>query len=172
MACNKWEETGLLYCSSELSEQDVKLYEAHLGECPECKDEFTQYKTERSLYFTSAILEECPSEKVDNEIKRVCAAKKQYTGIGFFPGFLKKSIFSVSFFILGFAVVGYFIFNIQNANNQNVAVKQSKPAVEVKTLAQKDSAASLKDSLKDSAVYFSKNRGNLQVNGVFPVDLK
>jgi len=171
MACNKWEEAGLLYCSSELSEQDTKLYEEHLGQCAECKGEFDTYTSEKSLFFTTDILSETPSEKVDNTLKRLFAAKKQYTSMGIFSGFVKKTVYSLSFFLLGLVVVGYFVFNIQTANKQGIAQK-AQPVSEIKTLAQKDSASALKDSLKDSAVYFSKNRGNLETNGVYPVDLK
>ncbi|NLD94279.1 MAG: hypothetical protein GX639_16605 [Fibrobacter sp.] len=171
MACNKWEETGLLYCSSELSEQDATLYEEHLGQCAECKSEFDLYLSEKSSFFTTDILSETPSEKVDTELKRLFTAKKQYTSTGVFSGFVRKTVYSVSFFLLGLAVVGYFTFNIQTAKNQDFAQK-AQPVSEVKTLAQIDSASAMKDSLIDSAVYFSKNRGNLETNGVYPVDLK
>jgi len=171
MACNKWEEAGLLYCSSELSEQDTKSYEEHLGQCSECKGEFDAYMFEKSSFFTTDILSETTSEKVDTELKRLFAVKKQYTSTGIFSGFFKKTVYSMSFFLIGLAVVGYFVFNIQTANNQSVAQKE-QPVSDITTLAQKDSVSALKDSLNDSAVFFSKNRGNLETNGVYPVDLK
>jgi len=173
MACNKWEETGLLYCSYELSEQDAKKYEAHLTECPECNAVYAQYTGDKKSFFTCDILGEYPSKLVDEEIIRVCTAKKQYTSVGFFSGVVRKTVYSVSFFILGFAVVGYFMMNVEDAKNQKsqyTLQPSSIPASQV--LAQQDSNAAVKDSVKDSAVYFSRNRGNLQANGVYPVDLK
>jgi hypothetical protein len=176
MACDKWEEIGLLYCSNELDQQDAKLYDTHLNACTECKSEFDEYQKERS-FFTSEFLGETPSKKVDDEIFRVCTAKKQFTSIGIFPSLLKKSSFSVSFFLLGFIVVGYFVFNMENANRQkhNLALDPLKHDSLV--LAQQENTSSTsktisKDSIKDSAVYFSRTRGNLNTNGVYPVDLK
>jgi hypothetical protein len=172
MACSKWEEIGLLYCSRELDEQEAKLYDVHLANCSECKLEFDQYQYDQKSFFTPEILGEITSKEVDEEIIRVCTAKKQYTSIGIFPALIKKSIYSVSFFLLGFAVVGYFFYNIENANNQKKNFALDRSSINTTALAEKESTASFKDSIKDSAVYFSRTRGNLETRGVFPVDLK
>jgi len=174
MACNKWEEIGLLYCSRELNTEDDKLFEHHLEECSECKCEYEQYTNEKKTVFTLSILGETPPKHIDDEIVRVCStAKKQYTGVGFFSGFVKKTVYSMSFFLLGFVVVGYFIFNAQNANVKSTQYSmQPLNNASAQVLAKQESATLEKDSIKDSAVYFSRNRGNLQTNGVYPVDLK
>ncbi len=172
MACSKWEEIGLLYCSCELDKQEVTQYEAHLKDCSECNSEFHQYQKEKSSLFTSEILGENTSREIDDEIIRVCTAKKQYTSIGTFPSIVKKSVFSASFFLLGFVVVGYFTFNIKNANIQKQRFASEAPAFNSPALAQKESTATKLDSIQDSAVYFSRTRGNLGTNGVYPVDLK
>ncbi len=171
MACSKWEEIGLLYCSRELEEQEAAQFKFHLENCSECKSEFDQYQKEKESFFTSDILGEITSKEIDKEILRVCNAKKQYTSIGIFPSLIKKSLFSVSFFLLGFVVVGYFVFNIDNANNQknNFALEPSNTSSPV--LAQETTKVQ-KDSIKDSAIYYSKTRGNLGTKGVYPVDLK
>lgn len=172
MACSKWEEIGLLYCSRELDEQEAKLYDVHLANCSECKLEFDQYQNDKLTFFTPEILGEITSKEVDEEIIRVCTAKKQYTSIGIFPALFKKSVYSVSFFLLGFAVVGYFFYNIENANNQKKNLALDPSSVSTTVLAEQKSTTSFKDSIKDSAVYFSRARGNLEARGVFPVDLK
>lgn len=172
MACSKWEEIGLLYCSRELSEQEAKLYEVHLENCSECSLEFDQYQNDKKTFFTPEILGEITSKEIDEEIIRVCTAKKQYTSIGIFPALVKKTIFSVSFFLLGFAVVGYFVFNIENAKNQKQILASDSSSIATPALAERESNLVSKDSIKDSAVYFSRTRGNLDTRGVFPVDLK
>jgi hypothetical protein len=173
MACSKWEEIGLLYCSRELDEQEAKLYDVHLANCSECNLEFTQYQNDKKSFFTPEILGEITSKEVDEEIIRVCTAKKQYTSIGIFPALIKKSIYSVSFFLLGFTVVGYFVYNVENANNQKKNLALDNPSsITTPVLAEQESTSSFKDSIKDSAVYFSRTRGNLETRGVFPVDLK
>jgi hypothetical protein len=177
MACDKWEEIGLLYCSSELDQQDAKSFETHLYSCTECKTEFDEYQKERTTFFTSEILGETTSRKIDDEILRVCTAQKQFTSIGIFPSLVKKSILSVSFLIMGFVVAGYFVFNIENANRQKHGfamdpTKHDSLAFVQKGNASTEASISSKDSSKDSAVYFSRTRGNLNTNGVFPVDLK
>lgn len=172
MACSKWEEIGLLYCSRELDEQEAKQYDVHLANCSECNLELVQYQSDQKSFFTPEILGEITSKEVDEEIIRVCTAKKQYTSIGIFPALIKKSIFSVSFLLLGFAVVGYFFYNIENANNQKKNLALDPPSSPTTVLAEQESTLSFKDSIKDSAVYFSRTRGNLETRGVFPVDLK
>jgi len=177
MACSKWEETGLLYSSNELDELEKKAYEEHLAGCEECRSEYESYRKEQTSFFTPEILGETPSEKVDAEIKRVCSTpKKQFTSIGFFPVF-KKTVFSVTFFVVGFIVVGYFSLNIENSRGiQKVVVEEkpdSSPSRSPEIVAEKKNPDSLQhDSLNDSDVYFSKTRGNLQIKGVYPVDLK
>lgn len=174
MDCNKWEDAGLLYCSDELGEIDKKAFEQHLNECPVCNEEFKCYTKEKEAYYTASILGESPRDEIDAEIIRVCSAKKQYTRVNLFSGLVKKTVYSMSFFLLGFAVVGYFIYNAETANTNSAlySMQPSKNAADASVLAKEIPATSEKDSTKDSAVYFSKNRGNLETNGVFPVDLK
>ncbi|NLG17768.1 MAG: hypothetical protein GX556_10595 [Fibrobacter sp.] len=179
MGCSKWEDLGLLYSSNELDEQEAKSFKDHMGNCEECRCEYETYRKEQSSFFTPEILGEMPSEKIDAEIKRVCSnPKKQYTSIGLLPVF-KKTFFSVSFFVLGFIVVGYFTLNIENAdkNRQSIVLEKtpdSSSPGSVETMAEGLNVAdSLKfDTLNDSNLYYSKNRGNLQIKGVYPVDLK
>lgn len=173
MACSKWEELGLLYCSRELNEQDTKLFEEHMTECVECRTENDDYQREKSLFYTTEILGEEPSAKVDAEIKRVCTAKKQYTNVHLFSTVMKKSGVSISLFLLGFLVIGYFAFNIENARNQKQNMANSNPPA-ISAPKESTSVASTSDSMannaKDSASYYS--RGNLDTKGVYPVDLK
>lgn len=183
MGCNKWEEVGLLFSSGELEEPRAKEYEAHLRECEECKIELETYQKEKNDLFTIDMLGEEPSRKVSDEILRVCSsARKQVTHVGFFPLFFKKTLYSVTFFVMGFVVVGYFAINMENAERKKHAVSLEgkiadsstfvQPATaNVNSIAQKtDSAKS--DSLVDSALYYSKTRGNLNTKGVYTVDLK
>jgi predicted anti-sigma-YlaC factor YlaD len=180
MGCTKWEESGLLYCSSELDEAETKNFEEHLGTCEECRDEYETYQKEKQMFFTADILSETPSKKVDDEILRVCASgQKVYTNTGFFTPFLKKTLFSVTFFIMGFVVVSYFTINMENADRKKQSLALERTALDSSTMASSTQVtsgavndSSKKDSANDSNLYYSKTRGNLGTNGVFPVDLK
>lgn len=180
MGCIKWEESGLLFSSSELGETEAKNFEEHLCSCEECRDEFQAYQKERQMFFSGDILSETPSKRVDDEILRVCAsARKMYTNTGFFTPFLKKTLFSVTFFIMGFVVVSYFTINMENADRKKQSLALQRTAIDSASMASSTQVAGgaihdslKKDSIRDSNLYYSKTRGNLGTNGVFPVDLK
>ena len=179
MACSKWEEAGLLYTSNELDELETKSFEAHLNLCGECKKEYNSYQKERSTYFTAEFLGESPSQKTDAEILRVCSsARPKHFTSSFFPLFLKKTAYSVTFFVLGFIVVGYFTMVIENPgrNNKKIALEKrldslSQPSSMIADGIDQNNDSLQFDSLNDTNNYFSKSRGNLEVNGVYPVDL-
>ncbi len=174
MACSEWDVTGLLYSSKELDVDQKKLFEEHLGVCSECKEQMELYEEERTCFFNLANLQELPSKKVDEEILRVCSnPTKQFTSLGVLPSFLKKTAFSITFFIVGFAVVGYFAMNLPNSAKNKVAIEKNEltqPLQAVVKTTDQDSLIS--DSANDTGLYFSKTRGSLGSKGVVPVDLK
>lgn len=182
MACNDWEETALLYSSGELDEDQEVEFKSHIAQCESCKAFYERYQKDRESLFSIVTLGVAPSEKVDNEIKRVCeSSKKQYTNITFFPAFAKKSIISVSFFLIGFVVIGYLMINVQHSKvvkakaiqiNDPSGSGSSQMANVAEVLrANPDSSDSTNSSPLDSNRSFSKNRGNLDATGVVPVDL-
>ena len=65
MACNRWENEGLLLTSGELSQEEQTSYESHLSECSECKDEHTAYTEMKERFFTPELLEEQTSISID-----------------------------------------------------------------------------------------------------------
>lgn len=174
MACSNLEETVLLYSSGELSENEKKSFEEHIGGCAECQDEYETYRKEQEKFFTVDMLGEVASGNVDKEIIRVCSdARKKYTGAGLMPVFLKKTIYSLTFFVVGFVVVGFVAMYTgqQGVGGANVALE--KGIVDSTVVGEENAVAkSASDSLNDTSKYFSKNRGNLKINGVVPVDLK
>jgi hypothetical protein len=175
MACSKWEEVGLLYCSRELDQKESDDFGAHMEACPECKSELELYENEQKSFYTLDILSESPSKEVDAEILRVCTAKKQYTNGTFFSGFVKKVTYSVGLFLVCFLVVGYFTLNVQNANRHKGASTAMHPESQKNTnstVVSNENDSILRAQQKDSAVIYSKNRGNLETKGVIPVDLK
>lgn len=174
MACSKWEDFGLLYCSKELDSKDASEFEVHLKTCSECRTEQELYVREKGIFFTENILGETPSSKVDEEIKRVCKdARKRYTGFSFVPLILKRSAISVTFFAIGFVVVSYFIFNMDRFGSQKSIVSiQAKKTNSVQNLVTDQTlSASVQqpiDSNKDTAAYIN-TQGNLDLRGVLPV---
>lgn len=177
MACSNLEETVLLYSSGELSEKEEKSFEEHMSMCDECRKEFDSYRTEQERFFTYDVLGEVPSKDVDKEILRVCSdARKKVSGLGIMPVFLKKTIYSLTFFVVGFVVVGYFAMNTEQSKQSNLNVVLENELFDSTNNSQKknDNTAIINDSdsLNDTNRFFSKNRGNLDQNGVIPVDLK
>ncbi|NLL13402.1 MAG: hypothetical protein GX267_08360 [Fibrobacter sp.] len=173
MACSEWEVTGLLYSSKELDVNQTRLYEEHLGVCSECKEQMELYQKERTHFYNLTNLQELPSKKVDEEILRVCSnPTKQFTSLGVLPSFLKKTVFSVTFFIVGFVVVGYFAMNLQNSANNAVVIEKNELSQPLQAVKASDQDSLINDSVNDTGLYFSKTRGSLGSKGVFPVDLK
>ena len=175
MACSKWEETGLLYSSNELDDVDARQFQDHLCSCSECKAEYELYKKECSLFYNIQILSETPSEKVDKEILRVCSnPRKQVTSFGILSVFLKKTAVSVTFFVVGFLVIGYFAMNIQNVQKakQNIVADKINDSTAQVPLQYAQNVVDSASTPQDSNQYFSKTRGNLNLNGVYPIDLK
>jgi hypothetical protein len=173
MACSEWEVTGLLYSSKELDVEQTRLFEEHLSVCSECKEQMELYEFEKTRFFNLANLQELPSKKVDEEILRVCSnPTKQFTSLGVLPSFLKKFAFSMTFFIVGFAVVGYFAMNIQNNATNSVAIEKNESTTPLQAVKTSDQDSLINDSASDTGLYFSKTRGSLDSKGVVPVDLK
>lgn len=179
MACNKFEESGLLYVSGELDEHEIRQFEAHLEVCSECRYETKEYKKEQAVFYNAKNLEETPSESVDKEIIRVCSvSKKRYTSL-FLPLFLKKRTAAPLYILMIMvAIGGYVQYHSMNAQKMSVqllsetaapaAASASAPVTEQDVsaiaLSETDSAA-----LFDSAAAFSKTRGNLDMEGVVTV---
>jgi len=110
MECIKFEESGLLYVSGELSVSEAQAYEAHLTECAECREEVETYKKERETLFTADILGEAPSEAADKEILRVCAnPKKKFSLFTVMPLYLRKYAAAPVFLMLLMVAVGGYI---------------------------------------------------------------
>jgi hypothetical protein len=184
MACNDWEESALLYSSGELDEGTKVQFESHIAQCESCKEFLKQYQKDQESLFSIQMLGETPSERIDREITRVCEnGKKQYTNVGFFSVFAKKTVISASFFLIGFFVVGYLMLNLQQSkvakNNtlQNETQLSPSPVskIDVAEISKNTPDSTMKDSAisdpADSNRFFSKNRGNLEATGVVPVDL-
>ncbi|MFP4163455.1 MAG: hypothetical protein ACLFQB_06020 [Chitinispirillaceae bacterium] len=181
MACNKFEESGLLYCSNELDEHDIRRYEEHLEECEECRLEVEAYKRESTSFYAAEVLGEAPSKAVDREILRVCAsAKKQHT-FGLLPLFLKKTtVMSLLFFAVGFAAMGYIVFNMERAEDLKASISTSDSnttiAAEMKSdspsVAMTENDSAHFDSLGDTSEGFADSRGDINADGVITVDLQ
>ena len=178
MACNKFEESGLLYVSGELDEHEIRQFEAHLKVCSECSYETEEYKKERASFYSPANFEEVPSESVDKEIIRVCSVtKKRYTS-AFIPLFLKKRAAAPLYIIMIMAAIGGYVqYHSMNAQKMSAQLlnETAAPVVSASAVTEQDIspaiALSETDSaaLFDSAAAFSKTRGNLNMEGVVTV---
>jgi len=181
MECYKWEEHGLLYSSGELDQKLSREFEEHLKECEECRKELYFYREEKNLFFTADILGVAPSPAIDAEILRVCSdIRRKGTGFTLMPVFLRKALMPVALFALAFVSVGYIMLNMENAHQmKSAAIKNTTPSIHdqtkqpvIQSAAMNTVPDSLTDSVKNPKANFAKSRGNLDGQGVIPVDLK
>jgi anti-sigma factor RsiW len=117
MACNKFEELGLLYLSGELGKSEAAEYESHLNACEECRLETESYKRESSLFYTADIMGETPSAAVDASILRAGENLKKAQMSVFMPMMFIKKYAPVPLFLMlvMVAVGGYIRYNSMNA---------------------------------------------------------
>jgi anti-sigma factor RsiW len=181
MECCKWEELGLLYTSDELDRKDAVDFEEHLKECEECRKELYYYRSEKKQFFAIHILGDAPSPEVDAKILHLCSnVRKKGMFFSFMPAFLRKAAIPVALFALAFISAGYVMLNMDFANQfKSAAIKGPVPSAVgaqpaqpvVQSAAVQPSSDSTADSLKSLKENYAKSRGNLQGQGVVPVDL-
>ena len=179
MECSKWEEYGLLFVSEELDSSERQSFEKHLAECSVCAGEEKTYRLEKERFFTREILCDSPSAACDAEILRVCSdGRRKVTGFASMPLFVRRGVLSFMLFAIGFIGVGYITLKT-GVGKRDAAVPV---ASEVSPSSEQIAGTSLtpgnnvsdssSDSSSENGVNFSKTRGNLDLNGVYPVDLQ
>lgn len=175
MACTKWQETGLLYTSEELSDKQQRDYESHLGECSECRAELAAYRAEHEVWFTERMLGEEPSEDVSREILRVCsAAKTRTTGVGLFAGLLARPVLAAMLFlIVGLGSGAYIAYHVDNARNIAAQGATDAPILATDTASHSpDVAAFSSDSAESDSVADTTPFPDGGGTGIVPVDLQ
>jgi len=188
MACNKFEEAGLLYISGELTPEEAKAYDAHVAACDECREELRLYSRERRERYQPSMFAENTPEGVDREILRLCAQRKTVpAGIGIFWMVTRKALAPVFFLALGLGGGVYIAYNIQTRNGNPAEYASPAPqpgtAGELRNTTADNSApvqTALADSMnsrndtKDSidTPKAAVRRGNGTMEGIVPVDLK
>jgi hypothetical protein len=181
MQCCKWEELGLLYTFHELDDNNARDFEEHLKECGECREELFYYREEKKCLFTEVLLGDSPSPKIDAAILSACSNIRQKASFfSLMPMFLRRSVVPVVLFAVAFISVGYVMMNMENARELQAASGKSA----VQAIGQRqiiasgpaESVASITDSVADSVngskMNYAKTRGNLEGQGVVPVELK
>ena len=179
MECNKFEKTGLLYVSGELSPAEAREYETHVAACEECRRETEAYREERAKLYTADILSDRPGPEVDAEIIRMCSTAKK-PPITFGPMlFLKKyAPIPVFLMLVMVAVGGYFRYHSMVASNlvskYGVEAVPSSSPTDSNSIPStiNDEKLALSDSnntILDTNAPFSKTRGNMNLEGVVTV---
>lgn len=137
MACNYWNEQGLLYESGELPQDEQEVFKQHLDGCEECRSEMTEYLEMKSDFFKPEYFECVPSEKVEKEILRVCSEFPQKKTTGFvMPLFLQKTLYTALTVMVVLGGVAYFN-NI--SDQQQTAQTEKTMAAPTNSLAEQDS---------------------------------
>ncbi len=180
MACSIWEEMGLLYSSGELNVQERQTFLEHVRGCTECTQELDMYQREREHLFSIDVLGEMPSAACDAEILRVCSdGRKRITSLNTLPLFFKKAAISLTLLLIGFIGISYITIRMDSSDQQKTAAgivkevqKNSLPPTETTEAAVTNRSDSITDSAKQKSVNFANTRGNLDLNGVYPVDLQ
>jgi anti-sigma factor RsiW len=174
MECNKWEETGLLYVSGELSAPEASEYEKHLSICQACHSEHSQYASDKKQFFTADFLSEPTPEHLDRKIIGLCARPMFPTGIGLFSmTWVKRAVFSALVFSLGLGAGGYFTFAYFQSNS-SARYAGTKAVVAPVTAAPADTLKLALDSAKKDLPSMPKTgmQQGKSPQGIITVDLK
>lgn len=183
MECNLWEEKGLLYLAGELGESEQQVFKDHLATCEYCRTELQLYQKEKETFFKPEMFEDEPSPAVDREIIRVCSQPiKPALHMPLFPAYVKNVVFALLILAVGFGGGAYFaglkvasdIKTAEQGTNKKdklaVEKRDSHSASQMVANQHRGDEESLSDSAEsDSARIFK--RGNLNAQGVVPVDL-
>ena len=175
MECNMWEEMGLLFDSGELNDQERRAFDDHLTQCTGCRNELDAYRYERAHFYAPSVLEDAPSAACDAEIIRVCSdGRKKVASFQLFPVFLRKSVVAVGLLLFGFSMVVFM--QVKMKTPSGVAARQTTISAPASTMMAQTTPAQKNDSTIDSSqqnpVNFANTRGNLDLKGVYPVDLQ
>jgi hypothetical protein len=181
--CDKFEKSGLLYVSGELSSFEAQEYESHIAVCEECRLETATYRGERAELYTADILSERPNPAVDAEILRLCSnvrkAPVTFTPLLFFKRYVPVSVFLM---LVAVAVGGYFRYHSMTADSLvskygGDAVPSTPPNASIGDLLQASQIAEEELAVSDSSMLvpdtgapFSKTRGNMNLEGVVTVN--
>lgn len=182
MECNLWEEKGLLYLAGELAESEQQVFKGHLATCEYCQTELQLYQKEKETLFKPEMFEDEPSPAVDHEIIRVCSQPiKPAVHMPLFPAYVKNVIFALLILVVGFGGGAYFaglkvasdIKTVEQATDEKdkLAIdKKDSHAASQMVVNQRRDDDSLSDSAESDSAHIFK-RGNLNTQGVVPVDL-
>jgi len=186
MACDRWEQSGLLYASGELSTEDSRQFGRHLESCAECRAEHETYVRERARLYGVEVLGEATSPVLDRTILEACGnARKPVVGFRIFALLAAKPVMAGLFLMLGLSAGTYVAYNVDNAHRlarQTQTPTPATPAIQTPdqtpqppALARSEVKPAVRDSLDaDSAADstpFPASRSKIASGGVVTVDL-
>jgi hypothetical protein len=117
MECNKWEETGLLYVSRELNEDQRADFKNHLSICSYCSNEHSLYTLEKTRFFSPDVLSIQTTPELDNKIIGRCLAVVPTQAGIMGTLWIKRIVFSALVFAFGAGAGGYFTFAYYHAKS-------------------------------------------------------
>lgn len=117
MECNKWEETGLLFVSKELDEEQQVQFKSHLSTCAFCSNELSLYSLEKARFFSPDILSVPTTPELDIKIIRRCTAVLPTRSGIMGTLWIKRIVFSALVFAFGAGAGGYFTFAYYHAKS-------------------------------------------------------
>jgi anti-sigma factor RsiW len=185
MECSKWQETGLLYTSGELTPDEMSLYKEHIAACEGCAGELRQYTEQRKRFFSAELLGEISPQFVDETILTFASrsnasgrpAPVTPTSLGIFSLIFKRQSVGMLVLLLGIIAGFGIMVNYQKQSGSTPVATFKAPAAGSVLPAPVTAQAMQPGTMqKDSAdtsnkVPFSKRVGNISHQGVIPVDL-
>ncbi len=111
MGCSNTDDLGMRYVYGELDEAQHQSFEAHMKECPECRETVEEALEMRTRLAPAKQLLQSSPEKADRAI--IAAAEKMRAATPFFSlftVFMKKSVATSLVFVLGFFAAGYLMY--------------------------------------------------------------
>jgi hypothetical protein len=165
MECKRWETDGLLFTSGELGDQKVLSYNEHLKDCDYCRSELAFYSEGRDSFFKPEMFELQPSKKSDIALQHIgtMAPKVVASPLVSFNRFFRKGATVALLLLIGVSAPVYFTMVKNDSVNNHVAT------IEKNVIS--NSVDSLNDSTKIDSIKEFNTPGNLEMNGVVPVEL-
>ena len=169
MACERFEQEGLLFVSNELEPAPRREYEAHVEACKDCRAEIESYGAIQAATGYGKFLEADTSARIDASILSRCAKPVHATSFAFFSSPLVRK-FALPAFFLAFGFAGGAYFAGMFSTSSTVSSSSKTPVVQQTQVAtnvvEKPNAQKPKDTATEK-----RHLGNLGGEGVVRVNL-
>ena len=177
MGCERFETEGLLYTSGELETGAAQEYAAHVVDCTDCRDELASAASLHDMVDGGRAFEVDTPPAMDAIILKLCSCPVR-PAVGSLFGFgtaVRRFALPVLFLAVGFGG-GAYLSVVAMSGAASSAQLAKVPVVREQEMiaapASAPAAVASADSLsRDSLVRINRPLGNINTEGVVPVNL-